>query len=360
MVGLVLPELAGRSPAIRFLRTTHLATVRRHEQLWSGLSAVQAKLAELGVDAAVFKGVVAEARWYDRTGERPCHDIDLLLDPAHLPRVDEVVAAIEPDHPLRGRTRELAERGVLQSVDLVHDDVPVDLHWDVLKLGIASRARDLWWERTVPFVAPDGTVLRALDAEASLVHFLVHLNKDRFSRLLGYVDVARIARREELDADAVAALAAADGIDASVGASWNVVRETLGLDLPPRGEGGRVRRTVWRVAWRPSVRLRGPEGEERFLHRQWLIAVLAKGRALEAVRAFVRSLAPPPELLAHLHSSHAERVGAPAVAEGPRSHLAALTVGRVQVRLARRRRGTATRTGARSARVRTARQARRP
>jgi Uncharacterised nucleotidyltransferase len=343
MGGLLLSEVERTDAPWRRLAlgvlTARQASVRAwHERLWAGLASICAVLDDAGIDVAIAKGIAAEARWYARTGERPCNDLDLLLSPAHLGQIDDVIAAIEPSHPLCGKVRRLAERGVIQAVDLEYEGVPIDLHWDLLKLGIPSRNRQAIWDRTVPFTLPDGRSLRALDGECSYVHFLMHLNKDRFRRLLGFVDVARVYEREDLDHAAVERLVRADGIETSVSASWEVVMRTLGLDarnqIPARG----VRSLIWHIAWRPSVRLRAAESSVRFRHRQWLIAALSRGRAVEALRCWVRVTFPPADFLAYAHSDFASRWGAETVSITPRSHLWALTIGRMKLALGRRRR----------------------
>lgn len=343
MAGLLLSEIERTDPPWRRIAlavlTARQASVRLwHERLWAALTSISAILEDAGVDVAIAKGIAAEARWYARMGERPSNDLDLLLSPAHLDRIDDVVAAIEPSHPLCGKVRRFAQAGNIQSIDLEYQGVPIDLHWDILKLWIPSRNREAIWERTVPFTLPDGRSVRALDAECSFVHFLVHINKDRFRRLLGFVDVARIYQREDLDHAAMQRLIRADGIETSVSASWDVVVRTLGLDAPNEFPAGAVRSLIWHIAWRPSVRLRATESTIRFRHRQWLIAVLGRGRAVEAVRCWVRMSLPPADLLAYLHSGYAYRWGAEAVSATPRSRLWALTVGRLQASVGRRRR----------------------
>jgi hypothetical protein len=188
----------------------------------------------------------------------------------------------------------------------------------------------------VPFILPDGRSVRALDAECSYVHFLMHLNKDRFRRLLGFVDVARVYEREPLDHAAVERLVRADGIETSVSASWEVVVRTLGLDARNQIPAAPVRSLIWHIAWRPSVRLRATESTIRFRHRQWLIAVLGRGRLVEAVRCWVRMSLPPVDLVAYLHSEYANRWGAEPVSTTPRSRLWALTIGRTRASVQRR------------------------
>jgi Uncharacterised nucleotidyltransferase len=343
MGGLLLSEVERTDAPWRRIAlgvlTARQASVRAwHERLWAALASVSAVLDDAGIDVAIAKGIAAEARWYARTGERPCNDLDLLLSPAHLDRIDDVIAAIEPSHPLCGKVRRLAERDVIQAIDLVHEGVPIDLHWDLLKLGIPSRNRQAIWDRTVPFTLPHGRSLRALDAECSYVHFLMHLNKDRFRRLLGFVDVARVYEREDLDHATVERLVRADGIEASVSASWEVVVRTLGLDARNQIPATPVRSLIWHIAWRPSVRLRAAESSVRFRHRQWLVAALSRGRAVEALRCWVRVTFPPADFLAYAHSDYAGRWGAEPASITPRSHLWALTVGRMKLSLGRRRR----------------------
>jgi Uncharacterised nucleotidyltransferase len=342
MAGLLLSEVERTDPpwrriALAVLMARQSAVQAWHERLWAGLASISAVFDDAGIEVAIAKGIAAEARWYARTGERPCSDLDLLLSPAQVARIDDIIAAIEPSHPLSGKVRRLAERGLLQSIDLEYKGIPIDLHWDILKLGIPSRNRQAIWDRTVPFPLPDGRSIRALDAECSYVHFLVHLNKDRFRRLLGFVDVARIYQQEDLDHAAVERLVRTDGIEASVGASWDVVVQTLGLPVRNEIHAPAVRSLIWRVAWRPAVRLRATESTIRFRRRQWLIAALSRGRALEALWCWARQSFPPADLLAYVHSDYASRWGAEPVSITRRSRLWALTIGRVQASLQRRR-----------------------
>jgi hypothetical protein len=343
MAGLLLSEIERTDPPWRRIGLAVLAarqaSVRLwHERLWAALASISAILDDAGIDVAIAKGIAAEAQWYARMGERPSGDLDLLLSPAHLDRIDDIVAAIEPSHPLCGKVRRFAQAGNLQSIDLEYEGVPIDLHWDILKLGIPSRNREAIWDRTVPFTLPDGRSIRTLDAECSYVHFLVHINKDRFRRLLGFVDVARIYQREELDHAAMQRLIRVDGIETSISASWDVVVRTLGLDAPNEFPAGAVRSLIWHIAWRPSVRLRAAESSVRFRHRQWLIAALSRGRALETLRCWLRVTFPPADFLAYAHSDYASRWGAEPVSITPQSHLWALTIGRIKLALGRRRR----------------------
>ncbi len=354
MYGLLLTEVEQsdqqwRGLVLALLHARHASVEAWHQRLWRGIESIGGLFDDLGVEVAIAKGIAAEARWYSRLGERPCTDLDLLLSPAHLDRIDDIIAAVEPTHPLCGKTLDLANRGFLQSIDLVYDGVPIDLHWDILKIGIPSRNRVLIWERSLPFPLSNCNSVRMLDAETSYVHFLVHLNKDRFRRLLGFVDVARVYDREELDGAAVERLIRIEGIKTSVDESWNVVVDTLRLAAPRRESTPGVRAVLWRLAWPPSVRLRGAESRIQFLYRQYLIALLIPGRTMEATWSWLHGRFPPAELLNYMHSDYTRRWGLNSVSSKQHARIWSLTIGRVKAWWGRRRGVARLRRTARSA-----------
>jgi hypothetical protein len=298
-------ELSGERSGWDALAGDDLLERAHHRRLWATLSELDHRLSNCGIEVAAAKGVAAEARWYDRQGERPCVDLDLLVNPHHLDRVGDAVELIQPDHPLRGRVQELVDHGLLQSIELQADDgSSIDLHIDVLKLGIPSQ-RELIWQRTVPVAVPGGGTVRALDPETSLVHFLLHLTKDRFRFLLGFVDIARILERETLDHAFIDGFVRAEGLEVHYQLALEVVARTLGSDVGDvRGAGGRVNRSphnaravLWRIVWRPAIRLQGELGAVRFRSRQLWIPLTARGRWGPALRHLARRLFPTPVLV---------------------------------------------------------------
>ena len=256
-----------------------VVTRARHRRIWEVLASIRTRLNGLGIEFAVLKGVPAEARWYDRVGERPCRDLDLLLSPAHLHRVGEVLDDLHPGHPLRDSYQAMFDRGIACSLDLEVEGVAVDLHVELFKLGPPCRDPERLWAHTVPYPLADGTEVLVLDAELSLVHFLVHLSKDSFCWLLGFADVARILERETLDWDGIERLVADAGLDAPVWGGVSAVADTLGLRTPrPPSRDWRGR--LWSLIWRPSVRLGGDAGWVRHRHRPlWLPFVTDVGIA---------------------------------------------------------------------------------
>jgi hypothetical protein len=276
-----------------------LLTRSRHQHLWRSLVDVSRQLAAEGVAVAAFKGVPAERRWYARMGDRPCSDLDLLVDPGHLHRLDAAIELIDPRHPLRGRVGDLVARGRLQSIELqTADGIAIDLHADAFKLWVPSR-RDVVWSRVVDVDAPDGGSVRALDAEGSLVQFLIHITKDRFRWLLGYADVARVAATPDLDHEFVAWWVRAEGLDVHYRSAMEAVAKTLDLDLAVLSPSRGSRAMVWHAVWRPAIRLRGDEGVVRFRHRQVWVTLLARGRTAAKARFLARKVVPDSELVAY-------------------------------------------------------------
>ncbi len=276
----------------RRLAMLDLRTQAHHRRLWADLEEVTALLAQHGIEVAVFKGVAAEACWYDRMGERPSRDLDLWLSPHQVDRVDEAVRLLQPGHPLAGRLARLVQRDHLQSIDVLWNNQWIDLHVDPFKLGVASRVLETLWDQRVDLDSGVST----LNPAASLAQFLTHLNKDRFSWLLGFVDVARI-----LDADSEAAaraseIAAEDGFSVPVSKSMAVVASVLGRASPLSPASG-WRARAWDRLWPSEVMLGGDEGILYAERRQFWLPFLARGGIGEAMRYIVRRALPAPALV---------------------------------------------------------------
>jgi len=254
----------------------------RNARLTETLAQVQRTLDAAGITAATLKGVTAEARWYARPGERPSSDVDVIVDAAAAGGADEVLAALEPDHPLRHDLNALVRSGAVQSVDVRVGTTAVDVHFDLLKIGIPTRGHDLMWERAQDHILPDGTTVRVLDPETALVHFLVHLNRDAFPRLLGFADVARILQREDLDWEYIERFLRGEGLEGVGACSLAMVTQRLGLPPAPLTARG-IRARAWRATWPERVTLLGSAGTARS-RRQEVIPFLARGRTADTAR----------------------------------------------------------------------------
>jgi hypothetical protein len=267
------------------------ATRQRHHRLGVTLSEVRDRLRDVGVEVVVLKGVTAEVRYYDRAGERPSTDVDVLVAPAARARAGAVVRALDPAHPLVEVVDSLVDSGGVQSVDVRLDGQPVDVHFDLYKLGYAMRAPDVVWEHTEEIVAPDGTLVRVLRPELALVHFLVHANKDSFPRLIGYADVVRVMGRRDLDWDLVVQLAGVEGLTDVVACALDTITDALDVAPGPLPRRAGLRTRVWRITWPERVTLLGASGPTRS-RRQEVLPFLVRGRLVDAMRAAVRIVLP--------------------------------------------------------------------
>ena len=103
------------------------------------------------------KGVTTEARWYGRRGERPCSDVDLLLAPRSARPCGRGGASLEPDHPWVDLVGRATATGRFQAVTTHVGGLEVDLHFDLLKLGIPTRQGAEPWGRTTYYPLPWGS-----------------------------------------------------------------------------------------------------------------------------------------------------------------------------------------------------------
>ena len=278
-----------------------LQTRAHHERLWRTLDRIIDHLDAEGIAVASAKGVVAEKRWYDRLGERPCIDIDLLLDPADLGRASAVLAALQPDHELLADIDEIARTGRLQSVDVLFDDVEVDLHFDILKLGVGIRNPSLVWDRTEIVITPGGRRIRALDAEMSFAVLLIHALKDRFAYLLGLTDVRRLGDIAGLDWVFIEKFMESEGLSAVGYSSLEAIYEALGLDAPTHPAIRGWRGAASRRLWPSSIRLQGQVGRIDHHRRQKLVPFLMPGRGLDGAAALTRLTFPSSRLVDYYH-----------------------------------------------------------
>ncbi len=264
----------------------HRDVVRRSFQarLMRSLEAVAGRLDALEVDWMLLKGFGTQERFYDRGGERPTGDLDVLVAPWHRHRVGEVIAALQPDHPLVDVAQRIVDDGDEQALEVSTERCVVDLHVDMLKTRLPMRGSDEVWGQPAWIDLPDGGRVRVPPTEAALLHHVVHLNKDRFRFLLGHVDVARIAPHANVET--FWAMASREGLADQVALALAAVAEVVDLpaSLLADHEASGWRAAVWRRAWPDHVRLSGQEAVLSYRHRQDLLALTAVGRTGEYLR----------------------------------------------------------------------------
>ncbi|HKZ25210.1 MAG TPA: nucleotidyltransferase family protein [Acidimicrobiia bacterium] len=286
----------------RGLATESLLTEQRHRHLSAALLHASELLAGKGIDVATFKGVAAERRWYDGVGDRPCWDADLLVAPHSLSRAGQLIEVIDPHRPNDGRIQRLVDAGILQTVDVVFEGVVLDIHFDLFKLGFRSRQPDVVWDRTVQVTLADGSSVRALDAETSLVFSLLHLNKDRFAKLLGFAEVLRIMKRGDIDWEFVETFVSREGLETSHSHALYVVLETLGIEHMRRNPSTGWRSRLWNALFPRETRLLGEAGRLRYGRRTALLfPFLVRGRSWDAARYLVRRMFPKSDMVDLVH-----------------------------------------------------------
>lgn len=285
----------------RVLAGLSLRTRARNARLWDVLEETTTLLAAEGIEVASAKGVTSESRWYEQAGTRPALDLDLFLRPDHLKRAREVVEIIQPSHALVESVADLARTGRLQSIDIRFRGVDVDLHFDILKFEIETKQNELIWDRTELVPTPNGGIVRVLDPEMSLILALLHLNKDRFAYLLGFVDVVRIIEQERLDWAFVDRFLRVEGIESHIYSALDVIFETLHLETPEHPVQSGWRSAFWKRLWPEQMRLNGDVGRVSNRRRKYLIGATARGRSLEAAWRRLQRMFPPKELLDYYH-----------------------------------------------------------
>lgn len=298
MVGLVWTgvtkgEMELPSRITNRLAAEDLAVTARHQRLWTALEEASSRLLEAGIESATFKGVTDEKRWFQRVGERPSNDVDLVI--SDRGRFGEAVSILEPDHPLAGMANSLDHKGFAKAIDVRLGGVFVDLHTDPIKAGPGWEHPELWWESTETTITPGGVTVRVFNREASAVLRLLHLGKDRFRTLLGVLEAHRMLETD-FNWHTALRLSQAEGITAPVVVAAEIVHEVLGdtleLNLP---RNWRV--ALWRRMWRPDVRLNGDSGYRLYPRRsQWGIPLMMPGRTIETLRWMLRGLVPPREI----------------------------------------------------------------
>jgi hypothetical protein len=253
------------------------------------------QLRKADIEVASIKGPTTQARWYDRPGERPSSDVDLWLSPHQIDRAGDALRLLQPDHPWCAFFGDLASKGRVQTVTLSVDDIQVDLHIDLMKTGLPTVQSEEFWASTEWFRLPDGTSVRVLDSTSALLLFLVHLNKDRFQRLLGYADVVRIIRRG-VDWPRFTAMVEGEGLTVPALSTLATALDDLGVDRPtdvPGPPEALLGTRLWRVLWARSIRLRGSEGRKRFRRRQLVIIPLSNRSGRQTWRAIAQQALPP-------------------------------------------------------------------
>lgn len=314
--------------AVTMLDESDIATWARNRVIAEAVAEIAGIAVDLGIDVAFMKGVTTEARWYDRLGERPTWDIDVVLAPWHRHRAHDLIEALQPTHSILPQLDSILNKDRLQSIDLGYKGLPIDLHLDPLKLElVTSRHPELLWNG-IETVALERGPVPVFDPTVSLLLTALAVNKDRFRYLIGHSDLIRIERDPQIHFSRCEQLAKSEGVLIPFQSTLSAVRTDLGL---PEG-GAPSRNRAWDIFWAPSVRLLGDEGKVRFRYRQSLMPLFDGGRWPEVAASWWRRVLPSVALLDRLYPE----------IRGP--YLARVFLARISRRLQRRRQRQALRS----------------
>lgn len=285
------------TPIERSLAAYALDARARQARLRRALAVVDDVLSELGVGWLTFKGLAAQRQWYDEPGERFFTDLDILLAPHDLDRVEPILEALGPDYEHAALAQRLVRSGQLQHVAMRIVGSPTDIHFDFLKIGVPTRQARLVWSTAIEIEIDGIGAVRTPSPEIALVGLVMHQNKDAFAYLGSMVDVKRVIERETLDWERVRAFVAGEGLNVPFWCSLERIADVLGVETPDPPSLDRRKVAGWRRVWPDDVVLAGHETRRSAPVRQRWLPTFTDGRKMSVLREARRQLAPPPGLL---------------------------------------------------------------
>lgn len=225
---------ASVAPPEELARLNMLATASalRSDALFAALARALAALARAGVEPIVLKGPALASTIYPTRELRPFGDLDLLIRQDALDRADAALRALDyapyTNEPTEvdGFHRVYAQDG---------RDAVVELHTDLLQLGLPTACGAALWERAERWdLAEWERPALLLGLEHQLLHLCVHLHLHGYRRLIWFVDLARLLRLRGAMVrwDELWVLAHADGVTLSVRHALLLARELLDAPLP--------------------------------------------------------------------------------------------------------------------------------
>jgi hypothetical protein len=209
------------------------ASALHSDALFAALARVLGVLARVGVEPIVLKGPALASTIYPTRDLRPFGDLDLLIHPDELDRADAALHTLDYA-PYANKSTEVDDFHRVYA-QLGHDCV-VELHTDLLQLGLPTVCGATLWERAERWDLPEWErPALLLGLEHQLLHLCVHLHLHGYRRLIWFIDLERLLllRGAEVHWDDLWAMADAEGVTLSVRHALLLARELLDARLPP-------------------------------------------------------------------------------------------------------------------------------
>lgn len=262
------------------------------------------------VPVMVLKGPAIARTLYRAPGLRPYGDLDIAVredDEEQI--VSQLLADGFSEAPYDAEVDRREHAAHVHEAAAFHrmfvargGHVVVELHADILQLGLRLRSEGERWRRAIPVRGFEPAL--TLGAEDELVYLCVHAHKHGFNRLIWLKDIDLIVRRRggTLNWRLIEDIARGDGTLSCVWSALRLARASLGTPVPPallsRFAPMLLVRALHQLLW-PSDRIVGLEGRMRRRSVQFLPAeswlgvlpnIVLMGKRPTRVRGFARFL----------------------------------------------------------------------
>ncbi len=189
------PETPRRDLLQAQLRETWLKTQR----LFHLTGPVLRELQSSGIDFLVLKGAALAVTDYPHPGARPMADVDLLIRPADVRRLELLLAGRDwmPVKTLSDSqwTDQIRFRHEMTFLHAQKNGPALDIHWHLVDEARDPEAEALFWRDAVPCALP-GLATRTLQPADQLLHTCIHGARwNEVSAVRWLADAALIARR---------------------------------------------------------------------------------------------------------------------------------------------------------------------
>jgi len=305
------PDCAAPAPVLEALKAQLLRSSATRMLCENTLGDVLRTLRSRGVEVIMLKGPTVAHTVYPRPELRIYHDLDMLCRVGDYAALREALFA-------RGYTsagtlesigshERLAEKpspSESHHVRAFYDpsgDMKIEVHFDVLQLGLVERHQEQFWREARTLMAGE-VEMRVLAPEHQFLHLAVHAHRHCYSRLSWLIELDLLMRRQPdpIDWGQVMRLARDEGIGAILRHAIATSHAVLGTPRPPLPRPTLEELCLagcYRALW-PFSRVRRLNQHERhrLLHflpddadpRNVLYGLVLVGRRREKLQAMLR------------------------------------------------------------------------